>query len=214
MKLTDLIEIVIRTPSGGIMTDENKLDRDFTALNIHQASATSKIKWYEQKGSVHDLWYQTFVPHYEPLLQTTDDCLAIFQCPPVINLSSCQDGFGYVGTQDGLHAYRRWGQGPMQAMYAGHPVTNRMGVIYYWWEYENGMPLLKTKGRKNLQPPLVRGIFANPLDVPTFREEYDQYPITEELIPLIRQELFNLQTKIVVMQRADTISDSQSTTQP
>ncbi len=215
MILTKLVETIIRTPSGGIMTDENKLDRDFIAANIHQASATAKIKWYETKGSIHDMWFQRYIPPYETPLQTTGDCMAQFRCPQTINLGTCRDGFEYVGTPDGRKAFPWLGPGGMETVYANHPVSNRRGRVTWRWEYnEGGYGVIKLYGRKNLSSILVKGIFANPLDIPTFRQEFDQYPITEELIPLIRQELCNLQTKIIVMQRADTVSDSQSTAQP
>lgn len=214
MKLPEIVEMCIRTPSGGIMTDENKLNRDFVAANIHQASAVAKVKWYEMKYSLHDMWFQTIFPVYEPLIQTTDDCMAQFRCPPVINLSTKRDGFEYVGTDDGMNNFPSRGTGAMAAVYAQHPVSNRRGLITWNWEYnESGYGVIKLYGRKNLNRIMVKGIFANPLDVPTFRPEYDEYPITAELIPLIRQELFNM-SKIVIVQKADTVSDSQSTTQP
>lgn len=210
MTLDKLIETIIRTPSGGSMTDENKLDRDFVASNVHQVRADSMVEWFGKKGSTHDKWFQEYRPTFSAPMQTTGDCIVKFKCPSVINLSANRDGFEYVGTDDDFNHFPRAGSGGMKAVYANHRLTGRPGLITWSWNYDAaGFGEITLKGRKILNSIKVLAIFSDPTELPTFREDKDEYPITEELIPFMIQRLFQLQTKIIVERRADTISDSQ-----
>lgn len=210
MILDKLIETIIRTPSGGSMTDENKLDRDFVASNIHQVRADAMVEWFGKKGSIHDLWFQEYTPTFNVPLQTSGDCIVRFKCPPVINLSASRDGFEYVGTVDDLNHFPRNGSGGMKAVYAGHMITGRPGIISWSWSYNSaGFGEIELRGRKILNKVKVLAIFSDPTSLPTFREDKDEYPITEELLPFMIQRLFQLQTKIIVERKADVVSDSQ-----
>lgn len=210
MILPKLIETIIRTPSGGAMTDENKLDRDFVASNIHQVRAESMVNWYEKKRSLHDLWFQAYHPPFVPTLQSNGDCVVRFKCPPVINLSGNRDGFEYVGTDDNLNNFARAGIGGMKAVYGAHRVTNRPDLIKWDWSYnEGGYGEMIVQGRKLLNSIKILAIFSDPTALPTFRQDKDEYPISEELLPFMIQRLFQLQTKIIVERKADVIDDSQ-----
>lgn len=211
MILPKLIETIIRTPSGGVMTDENKLDRDFVASNIHQVRAESIINWLQNpKNGPHDLWYQIYYPDFETNLQASGNCVVKFKIPVPINLPGYKDGIEYFGTDDGFTPFVWTGAGAMKAVYAAHRVTNRRGFITYSWEYnEGGYAEMEVKGNKLFRRGKMKLIAANPLDVPTFRQDKDEYPITEELLPFMIRRLFDLQTRIIVEKKADAVDDGQ-----
>ncbi len=207
----EVIETLIRMSSGGIMTDENKLDRDFVAFNLHAVRADAIINWLlNPKNGPHDLWYQMYTPIYQSHLQEADNCVTVFKIPVPINLPGGRDGIAYFGTDDGYNNIASAGIGAMESVYSQHRVTNRMGLVTRSWRYsENGYAEMRVKGNKLFRRPLMKFLAADPTSLETFRPDVDEYPITSELFPFMIRRLFDLPLRVVVDKKADILSDSQ-----
>lgn len=211
MTAPEIIETIIRTPSGGAMTDENKLDRDFVASNMHLGRAFAINEWLKNpKNGPHDLWYQMYTPTYTSTLQESGNCVTVFKIPVPINLYGYGDGIEYFGTDDGYNNIPSAGIGAMESVYSQIAITSRPGLVTRSWRYnDGGYAEMRVKGNKIMERALMKLIAANPFDIPTFRQDVDEYPITPELIPAMIQYLFQLQTKIIVERKADVVPNSQ-----
>ncbi len=189
------------------MTDENKMDREFIAFLVHQVRAEAIMQWFQKNNTIHDMWLQRYTPTYDSNIQVLSDCEVKFRHPPVINLSRTRDGFEYVGDINELDNFRR---ATMKSVYSKLKVTNRPGVTSWDWQYdEYGFPEISIRGNVIQREIMTKSILMNPLQLPTYREEWDEYPITPELLPFMQQRLFQLHTNIIVTRRGDTIPDSQ-----
>lgn len=191
------------------MTDENKMDREFVASLVHQVRAEAIMQWYQKNYSIHDMWLQRYTPTYDSNIQVVSDCEVKFWHPPVVNLIG-RDGFDYVGDINELDNFRR---ATVKSVYSKHKVTNRPGITLWDWQYdEYGFPEISIRGNILQREIMTKSILMNPLDLPTFRQQFDEYPITPELLPYMSQRLFQLHTNIIVTRRGDTIPDSQDAT--
>lgn len=191
------------------MTDENKMDREFVAALTHQVRAEAIMQWYQKYKSIHDLWLQRYTPSYDTNIQVISDCVIKFKHPPVINLVN-RDGFEYVGDVNELDNFRR---ATLKSVYSKHRVSNREGITLWDWQYdEYGFPEIEIRGNISQRYIMTKSILTDPTALPTFRAEWDEYPVTPELLPFMQQRLFQLHTNIIVTRRADTNSDSQDST--
>lgn len=194
------------------MTDENKMDYEFVASLIHEVRAESIMNWYQKFGGIHEMWLQRYEPSYDSNVQVLSDCIVKFWHPPVVNLARTRSGFEYVGDINGETNFPCISSG-RKAIYSKHRVTNRGGRPTFSWEYDQyGFPHIEVQDNVMQRELMTKSILMNPTQLPTYREDFDEYPITPELKPFMQQRLFQLHTNIIVQRRGDTIPDSQDST--
>ena len=78
-------------------------------------------------------------------------------------------------------------------------------IAYIWTQGK-----LEVYGNNALSECQVRGIFADPTQVPNFRIEQDDYPISDSILNLMT-DLFKVQMNINVQMPADNTLDGKTT---
>jgi len=200
MTLLEITEEIIRTDSGGgVITDENKLDSDFIQSLVHEYRGKAIWDSWQRTKRINSLWTQQFIPEFEEALQESSD-FTKFACPPVISLDDKRDGFLYIGTVDGDFSFRKVTSRADLANKNRHRFTKKRPKALY----SDGF--LEIHG--NIEEVRVDGIFANPTDIPTYNAEFDNYPISDDILVLMKALLFQTQTSIIDRKPADVISDS------
>ena len=200
MTLLEITEEVIRTDSGGgIITDENKLDSDFIQSLVHEYRAKAIWDSWQRTRRINPVWTQQFIPEFEPDLQESKDFVK-FTCPSVVSLDDKRDGFLYIGTIEGDFAFRKVISRADLANKNRHRFTKKRPKALY----SDGF--LEIHG--NIREIKVDAIFSNPTDIPTYNIEFDNYPISDDILVLMKAILFQTQTSVIESKTADVISDS------
>lgn len=208
MLLTKIVELFQRLPSGGILTDENKLDPDFIEDAVHRARASAIFIYWQRTKRINALWTQQFIAQFDEDIQE-NNCLVKFEVPPVVSLDNKMDGFLYIGTVDKDCAFRKVESRAQLANANLHRITkvsNRINKALY----SDGF--MEIHGNTMLKELKVDGIFINPTDIPTFNKEFDEYPVSLDLVNQMETIIANIETPQIEKEPIDVISDSADTT--
>lgn len=212
MKLEEIIERITKGAAAGIFTDESRFDQPTLTTLINTARAQTIQAIYFKNKRINPACYQTFFGNYNADLQVDDPCLVKFKCPSVINLDSNSDGFRFVGQVDGVNGFRRIVSRAQLATYNQHPFMKVQSGRYIaaLWSAPDGVWEIYNSSLKYLR---VEGIFANPLEIPTYNKDIDDYPVSVEMLPMIEDFIFKTVTAIEAQTTPDYVSTSTDTTQ-
>jgi hypothetical protein len=64
-----------------------------------------------------------------------------------------------------------------------------------------------------MEEMLIEGLFANPLEVPTYNRQFDNYPLNDDLIPELEQVVLKTIVGIEKQQEADGVADANDNVQ-
>lgn len=215
MTLTQITERISRIAQGGIITDETRFDTKFvrSIVNTYRG-AVARIR-YREAGNVHPLYYQKFYFEYSKDLQDSD-CYVKFNCPAPISLSKETDGFRYIGTvpEDGTPsiAWQRIQNRPNLSLYNKHKVTKiilNRNVSALWDASHSAFEIY---GNLSIIEGMTEAVFANPLEIPTYNVNIDNYPIPEDDISFMEQLIQNEKTNIIINTQPDLLSNSNDLT--
>lgn len=208
MTLAELRSQVVRLPGSGILTDETRFDFPDIDAEIHFGRAAVIRAFYSKTKRISGEWIQTYIGTYDKNIQESADYV-IFDVPRGIPLDVMRDGYLYIGDIAGDIAYRRVNNLAEFATYNQHRITkvnnSRPKVLY-----QEGR--MKIYGNAMIKELRIDGIIANPTEVPTYNQDVDNYPISEDLIQPIRDYLWQKSLGIEIQKKPDTISDSHETT--
>lgn len=121
-----------------------------------------------------------------------------FEVAPAI-----MNGYNYVGSVDGCLRYREM----MTKAQEQNTINDQVPSIT---RYRKGDQYLMVKN-SSVDEILASYIPVDPMKVPTFNFDYDQYPVDEALINKIFDAMFATYQSKVQGKPKDTISDSQDT---
>lgn len=207
MTLPEIIDLFQRLPSGGIFTDENRYDMGFVENTVHRTRAIAIVQSWKQTKRINSAWTQQFKPTFDSKLQD-QDCRVIFPCPSPISIETKMDGFLYIGTVDGLCPFRKVVSRAELANYNVHRYTkltpNMVKVLY-----SDGN--LETYGNLDLEEIMVDGIFSDPTTIPTYNRDYDDYPVSLDLVEIMKNIVYSTEQQIILSQPVDSSPDSQDT---
>ena len=200
MLLPEIAEELIRLDSGGIFTDENKNDDLFIYSLVHQYRANAIKEYYFKNRRTQSVWIQQYYPEYLSARQESSE-YKLYECPPVITIDNKRDGFVYVGTLDSHCRYRQSKtRGDLETA-----LRNRITANSDRFLYAGGFLEVYSKSKEIR----VDAIFSNPTDLETFNIEKDDYPISDDILVVMKSHI--LQTQFLPMGKPiDNISDSQS----
>jgi hypothetical protein len=128
-----------------------------------------------------------------------------FDLPRTIGVGRLIDGLVYVGKIDNSVEFSRLLNRSDVAMMKARGLLDGTNIAYIWSQGK-----LEVYGNNALSECQVRGIFADPTQVPNFRIEEDDYPISENLL-LLMVDLFKDEMNINVQMPADNVLDGKQT---
>lgn len=206
------VEEIQRRPSGGLITDENRFDYGYVVSIINDMRADVIVNKFKDRGSINDAWLQTYILEYDANIQEDPNCYIDFKCYSPINVSSERDGFEYVGTPDGAFNFPRYGRGGGNTNYSKHRLLSKLDEVT--WRYmvdEYGQNTIRVFNNPDIETIMVKELLNNPMDAPNFREDFDDYPVTNDIWQIMKDRIFGTNTSLTLRTYKDNISDSQDT---
>ncbi len=204
-------EKVVRLMEGGVKTSETRLDDGYVYAIIHDARAhvlrTDFIK--NKRWSPQAL--QTFYPEFETYYQNSV-CYTRFQLPTnFIQANSVQDGLVYFGS-DTIKVYESQNFDRIKNRselndFLNNSRTNNFDIPAVLIEGSIATILSKQAMVENL---CVVGVLDNPTRIGTYNLKKDNYPISEDLMPLLFDVIMNGTMKIVYARPTNQSWDAQN----
>lgn len=179
MILKAIVDEIKADIQAGVTIDDSRLDDAYIAAKVHAARAIVIENYLRTRiNFVSEACTQTL--DFRFLEKDLDAEVVSFDCPSVITADISSDGFVYVGRIDGMKPFKR----------------NRLGYFtlgqhsYYknsnniFWDFSvnaQGYEKLNFYKNKRLEGARVKAMFNNPLDVPGFRVDVDNYPVDQNV---------------------------------
>lgn len=190
--------------NSGIMTDESKWDSLFILALTDKYSRMAIKQDYAQNRRLNPLWLNKYDLEFSKDAQTSD-CVVTFSIPPLMILSDTNSGF-YIGSKVGACPYRIVKSRGDLANALAHKSTNKphqLRVLITGTDTEiYGNPV---------EGGMVEGIFLNPTRLPTFNLKTDQYPLNDDLIPLMQQLMYKYEGQFLSLKPVDVKPDNADT---
>lgn len=193
----DIVERLSRLPSGGVINDKNRFDFGYLSSVLDTFRAKVIVMQYNgdrliaKNGRINPQCLQKYWPVYEKDLQQSG--FRSFRCPEIINIDSLSDGFRYIGSIDGSCNFRRVKSRADLSMFNQNKIMNVNSGRFQAALYDGSNQIIEVYGNSMLKELLVEAVFAQPLSIPTFNKDFDQYPLNDDLIPLL-EDLVSKQT--------------------
>lgn len=195
MILQELREIVKGLPSGGYLSSDQRESNEFIDKLINTGRAVVIPQIYSRTRKFLPIWVQSFTPEYSKLFQDGYKGSFMFIIPPVIGLGPPESGYEYIGSTDCNIQMRVWtNRSKFTSAISDrlmNPTSGRKTNILF--EGANVGEVYSQLGLKTA--PVVRAIYANPMDIPTYNIMKDNYPLDEGSI----KELVNYLEKTDMM---------------
>lgn len=199
MTLAELIDVTERFLSNsGVRTDESKWDEPYIVNLINRYRGMAITQSFAANKNINPLWIQRYDLVYEEDAQE-DACLVKFNMPSVMMLGNTQTGLIYFGNVNGICPFRFVKTRMELAMYNSHRYNNKTKTIRAI--YVEGA--LEVRNDQMLQNAFIEGVFNIPSDLPTFNVNKDQYPISEDLIPLMHQLMYKNEGQFLSLKKPE-----------
>jgi len=195
MKLKEITEMCSRLPDGGIVNDRTRYDQGYLEMTVNVFSRRLLKMLYLKNRRINPVCYQKHWPIYEKDLQD-DRCVTKFRHPEVVSLDDQSDGLRYAGTVDFANNYARIkSRGALSTMNKNRIMaadnSRRPTVLY-----DGNMQIIEVRGTEMLREIMTESILADPMSIPTFNKELDEYPFPNDLVPDLLQMIFSEETSI------------------
>lgn len=202
-----LIEIrddIVSTPSGGVMIDDTKYDLHYIEYLIHQYRARAIFISWQTTKRINPQWTQQFIATYDQQAQDVTGAV-VFTSPAPISMDNMMDGFLYIGKEDGNCAYRK--------VVTRADLANRNAHRYSKCEpgdakvlYSDGR--FEVYGNTMLRKLRVDGVFENPELIPTYNKFYDQYPISNDVLVIMKDMMMKEQVSVMTQTPNESSTDN------
>lgn len=207
MTIDELREMVKVGLSAGVESTDSVYEDAFIESVIHNKRAVviGALLSENKTNRISDAWVQNIdcSCNLNPYLCSDK---VIFPCPPVIHINSEVDGFVYVGKPDGLKPFTR-----LRTSYMNLSMLDSMSSRkrMFWYSEVNslGQHGVVIKGNQFLEKMLIRILASNPLEVPGFRRDVDNYPVDPKLADIIVEQVVESLLKKSRGRAADLVPD-------
>jgi len=206
MTLPEIADAIKRQPSGGIVTDETRFEDQYLYKIINSYRNQLLRQVYQKDKRIAAAAYQRYYPTYEKDLQSST-CFRLFRCPLIISFDERSDGLRYVGSLDYNNNFRRHQSRATLSSVTKNKYLDVNSGRFISFLYNGNDKLIEVYGIPLVEEILVEGIFTNPLDIPTYNVEQDNYPISEDLLPMLFEIIFKSVTATEANTPTDLISE-------
>lgn len=212
MLLDAIVEQVIRAISGGLDTADGRFDGSYIEDKIHQYRIRQLIDTYNgskfqaKSKFIHYSYYQ---PLDLVLVEADQDRTLnyiTFPCPQPVNISQNVDGFSFVGNKKKGVSWSKVKSPEYISVLQRLGMMSETEIGYF---YERG--LLRVYGNLDIEIVHIEGIFQNPLEVQGFNPETDNYPMPDDAIPMMIENMKRMEFNQMVATPPDLIADGRDT---
>ena len=208
MNTIEIIESLAKMPSGAIFTDESRYNELYLISIANKFRAEAIREYYRINKRINPVCYQRFYPEYVQEEQY-EWCFYRFKCPQVINMDDISNGFRFVGTLNSSKSFDIIKTRGELSTFLNHPVLTPAagrnvcalhdGTTGYWEIYAKGNKLPKFF--------VVEMIQQNPLDNPEFNVDFSEYPVSNDLLPMMESLVYQANTSISSATQPDYLDD-------
>lgn len=178
MILANVVERLTRTVSGAIATDESRWDWDYVLSLIDSASAWAKSEHFRKNKAIPSQWAYTFEVPYNKDYQN-DDCVTKYPISEYIVLPEGFNGILQIKAEKGTpytiynsrNIFNNVCNSPQL-----NPTASKGGACYI----DGNVVCIASNDTPDKL--LVNGLFVNVLSDQTFNQDFDTYPITDDLM--------------------------------
>ncbi len=200
--LKEIAEGLIRTNNGGIYTDETRLsDLDFLSYLINNVRETVLSANWKTTKRTDDRNVQHIKLLKDDEIQDSD-CYVRFVITNPILLDNNNDGFRYVGSTTQNINYMRAKSRGFASVFK-HRITTFNKPKFVTWLYNNGC--IEVYGNTDIEEIRVEIIAANPLKVPNFNVDFDDYPLSNDDIVLVDKYINDNYMRLIMGRPVDMI---------
>jgi len=177
--LSQIIDEIRNDLNSGMGYNDSRFDDEYLENKIHTARAALIAQRMMKVGKfINDAWVQTLDISF--VNRDTDCDVVEFECPNVISTGSENDGFVYVGHNNGLKPFPRIRKG--YSTLSQHSIFSQKKEMM--WDYkhlEQNRMVLQFYNNNKLEYVMVRAMFNNPIEIPNFDKTIDHYPVDASL---------------------------------
>lgn len=213
MIIREIADVLIRSVSGGTNPQDNKFDMPYVEAitpNIWGKAIRLDYNGDARNSGSRRLsysWSMNYQPTYTESLQVSGADYLLFDCPRPMMVNRFVDGLIYVGERLKTASWTKFtSREDVANAYARNFFASGTEIGYLY----NGT-YLEVYGNKNIRNIDVRIIPNNPMDVPGFDPDTDDYPVDDALINLM-VGLFKEEQNVNINRPADPIFDTAETT--
>lgn len=207
--LKQITQEVIAQVSGATMTDESKFEESFVDMLVHQVRA--ELFLASDTSILNDAWQYSYYPEYYLDMQATGECYVSFTIPSLILLENGNDTITYLGSRNGMKPFNRIGLLGDISIDMAHPITNpyKKGPVSWALSQNEALGMVATVyGNSDIENIKAKGVWYNPTDLPNYRRDTDNYPITGEMIMPLKTGVFDKLMQKMAQTPQDTLSNS------
>lgn len=174
----EIIDEIRSNAQSGISSDDSRLDDLYLGQKLDDVRAAVIAKYVNNGGRINSAWVQQLEISS---IDIDEECrLVTFQCPTVIFTNGKNDGFVYVGRNDGMKPFIRVNSERVSlAMHSR--VQSTSDILWDFRRGLNNLTFITCYNNHRLRKIMVRAIFNIPSEVPGYREDVDMYPIDSSL---------------------------------
>jgi hypothetical protein len=207
--LPELAENIERMVAGGISTDETRFDTPYLYSKINEGYAVVTRNDYVKNRRFNSVSILKLYPEFEQDYQT-NVCITRFQLPTgFISISPIQDGLVYVGSSSKNETFRRIKSRTELAGMLKNPVMSPASGRYIA-ALVDGL-IIELYSKNHIKNPLVEGVWNDPTLLPDYNILKDQYPLSQDMIPLVERYVFEQSLQIEAATNPDTVSNTRDT---
>lgn len=188
MKLKGIVEEVQRAFGGNVAGADSKFTGDYMFQKIDEYSAAAISLSYtgsQRLGANKNIGAKTWLEFpltLNPSLQETGSCYVVFECPEMIMINSTRSGFSFMGDKKTMTPFSEVLD---PTKFAGLSRIKNLEGIYF---NQTGN-LVRVIGDRDVNQAWVIGRPIRPteLAVTYYNPLVDEYPLPDDLIPLMIQ---------------------------
>ena len=210
MLISEIVDILIRSVSGGVNTADNKYEPRYVEALIPQLREQAiRIDFTGSSDRVAtksiDYSLTQSVVATKDAGQDNQLDYVTFSIPRPIELNYGNDGLVYVGQKNNSVSFSKFmnREDIANAMMRGMLNGKEIGYIH------EGSKLL-IFGNNMLSEVNVRGVFSDPTQVPTFNKLTDAYPVSKSILSMM-VDLFKISQNVNINKPDDNIADGADT---
>lgn len=201
MTTAEIIDIFRALPSGGLVTYDSRLrDGELLSLVNTCKNAAQRIVYSQTKFAAPQ-WFVPFYPEHEEMWGT--GCYQKFRMVDYVILDGIVGGLGYIGASKSNNTFIPITSRVQFTDYMKHPILKpRKNENYVL--IENGFLEIYGQPVTNFTMGIIP---SNPLDIPTFNYNSDNYPIDIGLLEVMKKIAMNPDINIISKTPFDKVQD-------
>jgi hypothetical protein len=205
MLYKQIVQRISSLTSGGIITDENRLEEPYliSVLNSYRAFVIQDD--YEKRRFTYEGMYQTHIAKKQD--GYNDPCSSYFIIPSILRIGTDKFGINFIGNEHADFAFRLTTNAGAYANKQRNYITkNRPTKISAFFDAANSLIKVSDPEITSIR---IDACFRNPFDANTYNPEMQDYPLSDSQIEKIFDFINRGTLRTIISVPANNVSNSQ-----